>query len=365
MKILIAPNAFKGTLSASEAGSIIEQVILKKAPSAQVSLHPIADGGDGTCQLISHYLKLERHSIWTLDVLGRPICANLGVDPKSKMAYLDVSSASGIGVLKEFEKDPWITSTFGTGLLIRKATELGAKELVLGLGGSATIDLGMGMLHALGCIFLDDKGRELIPFTSQFGKNARFIQLIPTKPTIKFTCLCDVNNYFLGSQGAISVFGAQKGLKPQDEEAFERQCQSNIDLMRKKVKRNFIDQKGFGAAGGIALGLSFFFPVQIHFGSNYFFELTQLESAIQQADWIITGEGKYDAQSSGGKACFELLKMAKSHRKKIALISSGAEALSAGFDQVIRLPELDFSDPDVKEIAKKKLIQALEKEWRV
>ncbi|MFC3414713.1 glycerate kinase family protein [Algoriphagus hitonicola] len=360
MNVLIAPNAFKGTLSASEAGSIIEQEILKKYPKANTTIHPIADGGDGTCQLLSQYLQLPTYSFWTLDALGRPVFSSFGFDQKTKTAYLDVSSASGLGSLRDYEQDPWITSSYGTGLMVGKATDLGAEEIVLGLGGSATIDLGIGILHALGCIFLDHNGRELVPFSKQFPSKASFIQLSPTKPKIKFTCLCDVNNSFFGSEGAIPVFGLQKGLKEEEFEAFETHCQKSIELIGKKAGKEFKDQEGFGAAGGIALGLSFFFPVQIHFGSAYFFELTQLEKAIQQADLIITGEGKFDTQSSGGKACYELLKLAKTHGKKTCLISSGKEALDGGFDQVIILPDLDFSQPEIKKIARKKLIQALE-----
>lgn len=361
MKVLIAPNAFKGTLTASEAGRIIEEEVLKKYPGTHTEVHPIADGGDGTCHLLSQYLKLSSYSNWTLDALGRPVYAHVGFDQKTKTAYLDVSSASGLGSLSEYEKNPWITSTYGTGLLIRRAAEQGAEEIVLGLGGSATVDLGMGILHALGCVFLDHNGRELVPFSTQFSTKAKFIQLSPTKPKVKFTCLCDVNNFFFGPKGAIPVFAGQKGLKTSDFDAFESQCRTNIQLMEQKTGRKFTDQEGFGAAGGIALGLSLFFEVNIHFGSAYFFELTQMEAAIRKADWIITGEGKFDAQSSGGKACYELLKLAKAQGKKTCLISSGKEAFEAGFDQVISLPELDFSKPDFKKEARKNLIEVLEK----
>lgn len=362
MNVLIAPNAFKGTLTASEAGSIIEQEVLRKYPDIHTEIHPIADGGDGTCHLISQYLQLSTDSYWTLDALGRPILAHFGLDPKTKTAYLDVSTASGLGSLSEYEKDPWITSTYGTGLLIRKAADLGAQEIVLGLGGSATVDLGMGILHALGCVFLDHNGRELVPFSTQLSSKASFIQLSPTKPKVKFTCLCDVNNFFFGPQGAIPVFAGQKGLKASDFDAFEEQCRKNFQLMEQKSRRQFTDREGFGAAGGIALGLSLFFDVTIHFGSAYFFELTRLETAVQKADWIITGEGKFDAQSSGGKACYELLKLAKIHGKKTCLISSGKEAFDSGFDQVISLPELDFSQPEIKKVARKNLIKVLDKQ---
>ncbi len=355
MNFLISPNAFKGTLSASEASLLIKQAIGGALPEARVDVLPIADGGDGTCELLIDLLGLEKIAIWSLNAIGQPIQGYFGWDEKSKVAYLDVSTFSGLGILQDFQKDPKTASTFGTGLAILKAIDRGATEIVLGLGGSATVDLGTGILAALGYLFLDQKGRELPMFSPDLISKIKFVQQPVRIPKVKFTCLCDVKNTFFGDRGAIPVFGPQKGLKKEDLIEFESYLRNLVDLFIKKIGKNWKDKTGFGAAGGIALGLDFFFETNLEYGANYFFEKVRLEDKLQPIDWIITGEGKYDEQSLDGKACFELLQMAKKNQTKIALITSGKEAQNAGFDLIIELPYLDFSDPLFKKKASENL----------
>lgn len=364
MKFLISPNAFKGTMSATEAGEIIGNFLEESFPEIQSKMIPIADGGDGTCELLTKALDLKQISTWTLDPFGRPVLGTFGWDISSKKAFIDVSTASGIGLIGNEENDPFVASSFGTGLLIQKAVEVGAEEIILGLGGSATIDIGVGILAALGISFLDEKGRVLTPFSPDYLSRILLIQRTPTLPKIRFTCLCDVRNAFLGSKGAIPVFGPQKGLNESDFDSYERICERLIQMIFSKVKMTFVDQAGFGAAGGIALGLSAFFPLQIEFGSSYFFEKVNLENEVKWADLVITGEGKYDSQSNEGKACFELLQLAKNQRKKSILISSGKEAIHAGFDKVLVLPNLDFSDSDHKTKARENLLGLLKSELK-
>lgn len=210
MKWLIAPNAFKGTLEAEEAASIIENTIRDCRPKDQTDCCPIADGGDGTCFLLSKELGLEKVEAWVCGPLGRSQPGFFGYEPATRTAYLDVSTVSGIKDLKEYEKDPWTCSTYGTGELILRAAEKGADHIVLGLGGSATIDMATGILQALGLQFLDQNGRLLIPFVPQFLGKIAHIQLPVKLPALRFTCLCDVGNTFFGHEGAIPVFGPQK-----------------------------------------------------------------------------------------------------------------------------------------------------------
>lgn len=364
MKILISPNAFKGTMSATEAGEIIDNFLKESWPGIQTKMIPIADGGDGTCELLTKALRLKQISTWTLDPFGRPILGTFGWDIDSKKAFIDVSTASGIGLIGNDPKNPFVASTFGTGLLIQKAVEEGAKEIILGLGGSATIDLGVGILAALGISFLDEKGRELTPFSPDYLSRIRHIQHPPSLPKIRFTCLCDVRNSFLGSNGAIAVFGPQKGLIEQEFDSYERTCEKVIQMIFSKVKNSFEDKVGFGAAGGIALGLSAFFSLEIEFGSSYFFEKVNLENEVKWADVVITGEGKYDSQSSEGKACFELLQLAINQQKKSILITTGKEAFQAGFNEVLVLPDLDFSDSEYKTKARGNLLGILKAELK-
>jgi glycerate kinase len=283
-----------------------------------------------------------------------------GWDGKQKKAYLDVSTASGIGNLEAYQKDPFTTSTYGTGILILKAVDFGAQEIILGLGGSATIDLGIGILNALGVLFLDKDGRELTAFSYRFLSKISHIQLTPHIPKIKFTVLCDVRNPFFGGKGALPVFGPQKGLNPLEIQDLEETCQKVLSYLIKKTKMLWQDSPGFGAAGGIALGLQFFFPTEIKFGAAYFFDLAEMKKKIELSDWIITGEGQYDSQSDQGKASFELLQLAKLAGKKIALVTSGEAGRNSGFDLVLELPSLDFSKPDYKEKARQNLVRLFE-----
>lgn len=363
MNILISPNAFKGTMSARESGEIIQNIIHQEFPGIITELLPIADGGDGTCELLTEILDLEKRDLWTLDPYGRPILCSYGWDTHAKIAYIDVSAASGIALLGNETKNPFVASTYGTGLLIRNALELGAREIVLGLGGSATVDLGLGILSSLGISFLDEKGRELTLFTPNFISKIRHIQKTPGLSKVKFTCLCDVKNTFFGDQGAIPVFGPQKGLKKVEFDSYVADCKSVVELLFRKNKKDFIDKDGFGAAGGIALGLSLYFDTTIKFGSTYFFEQVSLLEKVKWADLIVTGEGRYDSQSNEGKACFELMKLARDQSRKIYLITSGNEEGIKAFDQVLTLPELDFSQLGYKEKAKQNLEYLLKKEF--
>lgn len=365
MNVLISPNAFKGTMSAREAGIIIQSFINSNFPLINTELIPIADGGDGTCELLTEILGLENKLTWSLDPFGRPISSSFGWDKHSKKAYIDVSNASGIALLGNEVKNPFVASSFGTGLLIRSAIDQGAEEVVLGLGGSATVDLGIGILAALGISFLDESGRELIQFAPNYLSTIRNIQKSPSIPKVRFLCLCDVKNSFFGARGAIPIFGSQKGLKMSQFENYESECARVVDQLFRKQKRIFDDKSGFGAAGGIALGLSAFFETEIKFGSNYFFDQVDLEAKVQWADWIITGEGRYDSQSTEGKACFELMQLAQSKSKKITLITSGKEDGVELFDQVLTLPDLDFSKLDYIERSKRNLRNLLEEEFHL
>ena len=352
MRFLIAPNAFKGTLTAIEAAKLMQEVLVQEIPFARCLFQPLADGGDGTCELLISSLALEKESCLSLNAVGQPCLGFFGWEAPSQTAYLDVSTCSGIAQLANYHKNPALTSSYGTGLLICDAISKGAKRLVLGLGGSASIDLGVGILQALGFLFLDHQGRELPAFSPEFLKRCRHIQRPLRLPEVSFTCLCDVRNPFFGPKGAVRTFGPQKGLRDEEIEATEIYTADFVDLLLRKSLNPVLDQPGFGAAGGIAFGLSQFFNTQLEFGAPYFFDRVNLEEKVRQADWILTGEGHYDQQSEAGKACYELKQFAHKHGKKIGLITSGKEGYAAGFDAVMELPALDFSDLDYKNKAR-------------
>lgn len=355
MRFLIAPNAYKGTFSALEAIDLIQEVLLEVRPTSISSSQAVADGGDGTCALLADSLGLERIDCLSLNAIGQPIAGFYAWEESSKTAYLDVSTCSGLGVLPRHARVPSLTSTFGTGILLQHAIQKGAKHLILGLGGSASIDLGCGILQAMGYLFLDQQGRELPAFSLEFLKRCRHIQRPLRRPEISFTCLCDVKNPFFGPNGAVRVFGPQKGLQDEEIVATEVIAAAMVELLLRKSPNPVLDQPGFGAAGGIAFGLAQFFPCSMEFGAPYFFKQVNLEEKVKQADWIFTGEGQYDLQSEEGKGCYELKQMAHKQGKKIALIASGKEGYSSGFDAVLELPPIDFLDSDYKKKAQEDL----------
>ncbi|SHN13231.1 glycerate kinase [Cyclobacterium lianum] len=361
MKWLVAPNAFKGTLSAEEAADIIEAAILENRPGDQVDKCPIADGGDGTCLLLSRQLGLEIVSATACGPLGRPVSGFFGYHAPTHTAFLDVSTVSGIKWLATQEKEPWTAGTYGTGELIQKAIDRGAKEIILGLGGSASIDMGTGILQALGVKFLDKNGRKLPQFSPGFLERVCHIQIGKKLPEIAFTCLCDVSNPFFGPSGAIPVFGPQKGLDTAEHQKFSDAAGNLFALLKKKSKWTLEDQPCFGAAGGIALGLSAFFPTKMVQGARYFFEKTGLKQRMLDGDMVITGEGKFDFQSAQGKGSFELMQLARSVGKPIWLISAGKEGAQAGFDKLLQLAGLDFRLPDPVEKARQNLRLAVSK----
>jgi glycerate kinase len=351
MKVLIAPNALKGTLTAIEAGAIIQEFFQNEFPEIETQFVPIADGGDGTCFLLGEYQNLPQVKTWSLDPVGRSKLGFFYFDEENKAALIDVSTVSGLGDLEEELKSPYHTSSFGTGILIKKAIEHGASEIVLGLGGSATVDLGLGILQGLGFSFLNQSGKDINPFSDSLMEDLSHIQLAVPFPNIKFRLLCDVKNPFFGTNGAIPVFGPQKGLKESKFKTYETSARNAVLKLFSKARKDFNDEEGFGAAGGIAVGLSAFFPIEIEFGAPYFFRKVKLEESIKKSDLIITAEGRYDEQSKEGKACYELLQLANNLKKKTVLISSGEGGKLAGFDQFIQLPDLNFEKADFKEQA--------------
>ncbi|WP_143961727.1 glycerate kinase [Litoribacter populi] len=356
MKILIAPNAFKGTMKAHEAAEIIRTAIKENHPEHEIKICPIADGGDGTCLLMTQAMGLEKKEMLVLDPLGRPIKGFYGWDGPNQKAFVDVSTVSGVGLLKAEERDPFTSCTYGTGELIRTAYQNGAKEIELGLGGSATIDMGVGILKALGFNFLNQWGREVAMFSPYFLDKIKLIQRPLEKFELKFTLLCDVDNPFQGTEGAVPVFGPQKGLEAEGLEELQNITNRFFELLQDKSPFDLEDKPGYGAAGGIAVGLSAFFLTDLVSGPKYFFSKVNMEDKVKWADLVITGEGRYDLQSAAGKGSYKLMQLGKSHSKPIYLITSG-DVPGPGFEETIFLPPLpEKGDSDS---AKKFLFEAV------
>lgn len=358
MRILVAPNAFKGTIEADRAAQIIGEVLQKKYPEATLTLCPIADGGDDTCRLLGEALKWQPRSVSASDARGRNVIATYYIN--SAAACTDVSSASGIRHLAANERDVWSASTFGTGQLVADALAQGCRHIILGLGGSASVDMGLGILQALGLQLYAADREPIAPFSPRWLERTAIISAENLLPIEKITCLCDVNNLFFGEKGAIPVFAPQKGLQPADMPAFTANAERLFDLLR-GINPSLTDKPCFGAAGGIALGLSAFYNVELCSGAAYFFQAVQMEQLVAQSDWIITGEGRYDFQSEEGKGCHALLLLARRYGKRISLISSGSasDLAGSGFDDVYPLPWLDFGAADFRRRAVEHLQQTV------
>lgn len=313
MHILIAPNAFKNSLTASECANAIREGLKSSKITATYDCFPIADGGDGTASLIIDKCKGIWHKCDVQDPLGRIISAPFGLIDDGRTAVLEMADASGIRLLKEEELNPLITSSYGTGELMLKALDLGVEKIVIGLGGSATVDGGVGILRALGVRFLDQNGKELSGLTESLLELDR-IDLGKMDQRIlncKIFVLCDVDNLLLGENGSAAVFGPQKGAKDKDipllESVLKRLADKAFEVTGKKMNEVIHG----GAAGGIAAALFAFLNAEIVNGAEQFLEITGFSSSIAQADILITGEGSLDDQTLQGKGPHAVAKIAK------------------------------------------------------
>lgn len=319
MKILIAPDKFKGSISALEVCRAIESGLLKQGRKIEVTAHPMADGGDGSLAILSEYLGLESQKVQTIDPLGREIQAQYYTS--SAAAFIEVASASGLVLLHKTERDPLKASTLGTGKMIEDALSKGYTQIYLFLGGSATNDAGIGIASALGYQFLDEHKKKLAPI----GENLSNIKHI--KPStrfdfknIKLTLLCDVTNPLFGSNGAAYVYAPQKGASAEAVAYLDKGLRDFSQLIDHQLGKDVSHLPGSGAAGGIGAGLIGLLDAQIEPGFEVISQLTGLEQKIQWADWVISGEGKLDTQSLQGKVIDGVAKLCKKHKKSLTLL---------------------------------------------
>ncbi|RUT78270.1 glycerate kinase [Ancylomarina longa] len=303
MKIIIAPDKFKGSLTGMEFCSAIEEGIKKHIDDVVMVKLPLADGGDGTVEVLKYYLDGEMISLEVNDPLHRKVNASYLYSASKKTAFIEMSAASGIRLLKEEEANPMLTSTYGTGELIADALKRGATHIILGIGGSATNDAGMGMARALGYRFFDSNRKELE------GKGEDMIRLdfIDTSAVhyalkkVKFEVACDVDNPLYGINGAAHIYSPQKGASPD----MVAQLDNGLIRFNKVVNDQFAMDlqhiKGAGAAGGLGAGCILFLNAQLNSGIELIKKVADFDNKIMDADWIITGEGKLDSQTLSGK----------------------------------------------------------------
>ena len=318
MKILVAPDKFKGSIDALMLCHAIERSLAGIFPESEIVLRPLADGGDGFASLMGYYFPVETRTVETLDPLGRSIHASYSLTKDRETAFVEMSVASGLALLQPRERNPERTDTRGTGILIRDAIQQGARHVVLGIGGSATNDGGMGMAQALGYRLLDDAGRELLPSGTFLGALRR---ILPPEDdflsNVRFTVACDVNNPLHGPDGAACVFGPQKGADPAMVVRLDDGLINLDEVFRSAFGRSFAALPGAGAAGGLGAGAMAFLGAEMRPGFQLMADLIGLEAEIAAADLVITGEGRLDSQSFQGKVAGEVLDLAERYGKPV------------------------------------------------
>lgn len=305
MSVIIAPDSFKGSLSAREFCDIIAELCRKKAPQEPVLCLPLADGGEGTLDCALGACGGAKKIVSTVDALGAPITAPVGFLPDGT-AVIESAAAIGLPQLRGRE-DPLKANTYGLGLLIRQAVKAGAKKVTLTLGGSATNDLGLGMLAALGWKFYDEQGAEFIPAGGTMGAITRFEKTAEFEvyEQVEFSAMCDVENPLLGAEGAAAVFAPQKGASPDAVALLEAGAAHFSALSGKDPNR-----PGAGAAGGLGYACLHFLGGTLRRGVEEILRLYRFETLLKECKLVISGEGCFDAQSAMGKAVGTLIQRA-------------------------------------------------------
>lgn len=320
MHILIASNAFKNSLPAAAACTAIERGLEQSSLACTRQCFPIGDGGDGTAALIVKNANGVFEELTATDPLHRKIKTSIGFIDLHQTAVIEMAEISGLKLLQDQERDPLHTTSLGTGELIRKALDKGARKIILCIGGSATVDGGCGILQALGVRFLDKSGKEL----TDLPQNLIFLETIDTSALDKrirdteLIILCDVNSFLLGDQGAAAVFGPQKGASVNDLIQLEKALGKFRDVtLRQKGQDMQLIRHG-GAAGGVTAGLHVYLEARLVNGIEYFLDLTNFDKALSRADLVITGEGSIDLQTLEGKGPFGIARRAR--QKNIPVI---------------------------------------------
>jgi glycerate kinase len=322
MKILIAPDKFKGSLEAAEVCKAAEAGISLAFPEALIKSIPLADGGEGTTQILTNFSNGRFVTASVQDPLGRQIDANYGISGDGKTAFIEMATASGLLLLKPEECNPLNTSTFGTGELIKHAIGNGAENIILGIGGSATTDGGIGMAAALGYKFYDVSRSLLFPVGSAM-ENICTIDVTGADPSLKktsFVVACDVTNPLYGESGAAFVYGPQKGADAEMVVQLDRGLQNLSNIAAATFGSDISQLPGAGAAGGLGAGALWFLAAELREGVGIVMEQTGIAEHIKNADLVITGEGKVDQQTLQGKVVKGLAALCREHNTPLAVI---------------------------------------------
>ena len=327
MKIVVAPDKFKGSLTGIEFCNSVEDGLNSVLENPEILKVPLADGGDGTIEILDYHLKGEHIKVIVSDPLFRPIEASYFFIPKIKTAFVEMAEASGMKLLNATDQNCMNTSTFGTGELILDAIRKGANNIVIGIGGSTTNDCGIGMAAALGFKFLDKSKNELKPI----GRNLIEIESIDHSQVskelknVQFKVACDVTNPLYGKNGAAYVYAAQKGASKLEVELLDKGLRNLAHIFLSQFNTDVQKIEGGGAAGGMGVGTKMFLNASLTSGIDLIKEMIGFDAMIKDADWIITGEGKLDDQTLSGKTIKGVIDSSKQYNIKVAAFCGKSE----------------------------------------
>jgi len=355
MKIVVAPDSFKGSLTAIEVSDAIEKGIREVFPEAEIIKIPMADGGDGTVQCLVNATGGKILEEKVIGPLGNEVWAFYGILGDRKTAIVEMAAASGLTLVPENKRDPLITTTYGTGQLIKAALNQGCRKIIIGIGGSATNDGGAGMVQALGVKLLDQEGKEVGFGGGELKKIVKIdISCIDKRLSdIKVLVASDVNNPLCGPQGASRIYGPQKGATPEIIEELDESLAYFAELIKRDLHKDIKDIPGAGAAGGLGASLIAFLNAELRPGIEIMIEAVKLEQAIKDADLVITGEGKIDSQTIYGKAPIGVAKIAKKYNVPVVAVAAIIEEdsrifQSYGIDTLIKVSEPPMRLSEIK-----------------
>ncbi len=341
MKILIAPDSFKGSNSSLKVAEAIEEGVYRVFPDAEIEKVPIADGGEGTVEALVQANEGEMLHLSVKGPLGDPVESFYGIVDEGT-AVIEMAAASGLDLVPEERRDVRRASTYGTGELILHALEQGVEEIILAIGGSATNDGGTGMASALGYRFLDEQGSELPPGGAGLKQLAKIddSRVDPRVKAAQFRVACDVSNPLTGERGASAVYGPQKGAAPQDVKELDAALQKLADVVQKQFNLDAEETPGAGAAGGLGYGLMVFCGASLEKGIDIVLDAVNFDERLEHKDLVITGEGKIDGQTAYGKLPVGVAYRAKQKGVPVLVIAGdigdGIEAVyDVGIDAVM------------------------------
>lgn len=374
MKIVIAIDAFKGSLTSIDAGNTIKSAILKVKPDADVIVKPMADGGEGTTDALIDGLNGRKVNITVTGPLGTAVNAYYGILPETNTAVMEMAQAAGITLISENQKNPFIATTYGVGEMILDACKKGCKNFIIGIGGSATNDGGLGMLKALGYSFLDLNGKNV----GEGAKALSHIQTIddknvsPLLASCNFRIACDVNNPLYGPNGATYIYGPQKGVTKEQLPILDNSMKHFAHISSDFLGVEHTNTPGAGAAGGMGFAFLSYLNASLIPGIELIIEAVDLENAIKECDIAITGEGRLDYQTAMGKAPVGIARLAKKYNKKViafagSVTEDAVNCNQAGIDAFFPIIRgiTSLEDAMISENAKRNLFATVEQVFRI